>query len=147
MFEAEGRGIDTDFRIKPEKIFSLVKQLNSSMELYKTSGGVHASALANHERILSIAEDIGRHNTFDKIQGECLKKNILTRDCIVITTGRISSEMLLKASRMGLPVVVSMKSPTGNAVAFAEKLNITLIGKAKGEKIVVYTNAHRLKEH
>lgn len=145
IFKTEGERIESNLIVSPEDILSLLNEMNKSTELYQISGGVHASAIADRKSVILIAEDIGRHNTFDKIQGECLKRKIDTKDKIVITTGRISSEMLLKASKMFIPVVVSMKSPTGNAVKLAESLNISLVGHAKKNGLVVYTCFNRIK--
>jgi len=113
------------------------------MCLYKTSGGVHGSALADKDKILIVSEDIGRHNTFDKISGEALLKNIDTKDKIILTTGRISSEMLLKASNMGIPIVCTLKVPTENSISMGKKLGITLIGQIKERNFVAFTYPER----
>ena len=91
-----------------------------------------------------MAEDIGRHNTLDKIQGECLSREISTKDRLLLTTGRISSEMLLKAARMQTPVVVSRHSPTGRAVSLADNLGITLVGRVREGRMFVYSHPERL---
>jgi FdhD protein len=113
------------------------------MCLYKTSGGVHGSALADKDKILIVSEDIGRHNTFDKISGEALLKNIDTKDKIILTTGRNSSEMLLKASNMGIPIVCTLKVPTENSISMGKKLGITLIGQIKERNFVAFTYPER----
>jgi len=146
MFRTDGERVVTDKVFKPESIVLLMKKMYEKMELYKESGGVHASALTSEENVIAVAEDIGRHNTFDKIQGKCLKKSIDTKDKIILTTGRISSEMLLKASRMQIPVAVSMKTVTGNAISLAKELDIALVGQVKEKSFIVYTNRHRLKK-
>ncbi len=143
MFRTYGQKVDEGGIISPVKIHSLVKCFENKMELYKISGAVHATALGDSDNIILVAEDIGRHNTFDKIQGECLMKGIDTKGKIILTTGRISSEMLLKASRMGISIAGSMKSPTGNSVLLAKELGITLIGHANGSKFAVYTHEYR----
>ena len=89
---------------------------------YQRSRGIHGAALADHERLLLVAEDVGRHNAVDKIKGEALLRGIPTEERLLLSTGRISSEMLLKAARMGVPVVASRTSPTEMAVALAEQL-------------------------
>lgn len=114
------------------------------MKLYKTSGGVHTSALADSKTLLVVAEDIGRHNTLDKIRGKCLLGKITTRDRILFTTGRVSSEMLNKTANMQIPVVVSRHSPTGNAYSLAQSLGITLVGKVRSKQMLVYCHPERL---
>ena len=114
------------------------------MELYRLSGGVHASALSDTKNLLVVAEDIGRHNTLDKIQGECLLRGLSTRDRLLLSTGRVSSEMLLKAARMQVPVVVSRHSPTGRAISLARDLGIALVGYARGSRLSVYSHPERL---
>lgn len=144
-FRTEGQRVDSNLAVAPAEVLSLMKQLlQEQMELYQLSGGVHASALADTKNLLMVAEDIGRHNTLDKIQGECLLRGISTRDRILLSTGRVSSEMLLKAARMQVPVVVSRHSPTGNAVLRAQDLGIALIGYARGGRLMVYSHAERL---
>jgi len=143
-FTTYGQRVESDFETTPLEIISLMKQLQEHMDLYRTSGGVHASALADRNKVLIVAEDIGRHNTIDKIQGECLFKGFSSRDCVLLSTGRISSEMLLKAARMGVPVIVSRHSPTGSAVNLANELGIALVGRVRGNRLSVYSHPERL---
>ena len=91
------------------------------------------------------SEDIGRHNTLDKIQGECLLKGLSTKDRLLLSTGRLSSEMLLKAAKMQVPVVVSRHSTTGTAVSLARDLGITLVGHARGNRLSVFSHPERLQ--
>jgi FdhD protein len=121
-----------------------MKQLLERMELYRHSGGVHASALADTKNLLVVTEDIGRHNTLDKIQGECLLKGLSTKERLLLSTGRISSEMLLKAARMQVPVVVSRHSPSETAISLARELGIALVGYARGNRLMVYSHSERL---
>ena len=144
MFRKDGRIVNSNFKIKPDDIINLMDKFQDSVKIYKISGAVHASALSSDKEIISVKEDIGRHNTFDKIIGECLKKKIDTNNKIIFTTGRISTEMLLKASRLNIPIVVTMKSPTANTVNLAEKLNITVIGRVKNNSFIVYANRGRI---
>ncbi len=145
-FRKQEKKIDSDVVVTPEAVLDLMKQLQEQMELYRLCGGVHASALADTKNLLVVAEDIGRHNTLDKIQGECLLREIPTRDQLLLSTGRISSEMLLKTAKMQSPVIVSRHSPTEAAVSFARDLNITLIGHARGSRLSVYSHHQRLQE-
>ena len=144
IFKTQGQRVDSGLVVKPKEVLSLMKQLQEKMELYRLSGGVHASALSDTGKLLVVAEDIGRHNTFDKIQGECLLRGLSTRDRLLLGTGRVSSEMLLKAAEMLIPVVVSRTSPTERAISLARDLGIALVGYARGSRLTVYSHPERL---
>jgi FdhD protein len=131
-------------RVLPEAIGRLVDMLFESQELYRETGGVHTSALSDGESVLLSAEDIGRHNTLDKISGLCLMKNIWPSTRILITTGRISSEMLQKAARLQAPILISRTSPSSLSIEMAERYGITLIGYARRQRFNVYSNAQRV---
>jgi FdhD protein len=146
-FKTQGQRIDSNLSAAPEEVLSLMKKLQEQMGLYRLCGGVHASALSDTENLLVVAEDIGRHNTLDKIQGECLLTALPTRDRLLLCTGRISSEMVLKAANMQVPVVVSRHSPTGAAVSLARDLGIALVGHAHGTRLSVYSHSERLQAH
>jgi FdhD protein len=94
--------------------------------------------------MVSSAEDVGRHNTLDKVRGDCLLRGLDTRGGILLSTGRISSEMLNKAAKMGCPVVASRTSPTSLSVSLARAWNITLVGYLRRGKLLVYANGWRL---
>jgi FdhD protein len=133
-------------RVSPRTVYQLMRKLYDSAELYKRSGGVHTSILAEDCDVLVVAEDIGRHNTLDKIQGECLLRGISTGGRMILTSGRISSEMLLKSAVMGVPIVGSRTSPTELAVTLAERLNITVMGYIRPGSLNAYTHPWRLSE-
>jgi FdhD protein len=143
-FKTQEQRVDSNLVATPKEVLSLMKQLQEQMVLYRLCGGVHASALSDTKKLLVVAEDIGRHNTLDKIQGECLLKGLRTRDRLLLSTGRISSEMLLKAAKMQVPVVVSRHSLTGSAVSLARDLGISLVGQARGSRLSVYSHPERL---
>lgn len=130
--------------VQPEAVVDLVEQLFESQSLYRETGGVHTSALSDGERIVVSAEDIGRHNTLDKIAGLCLRRGLFPATRILITTGRISSEMLQKAARMEAPVLISRTSPSSLSIEMAERYGITLIGYARRHRFNVYSNARRV---
>ncbi len=131
-------------RISREQVFTLMEALHEASVLYRRSRGVHTSALSDGERLLVVAEDVGRHNTLDKIRGECLVRGIPTADGILLTTGRVSSEMLRKAADMQIPIVISRTSPTSLSLDLAGAWGITLIGYVRGNHMRVYTGAWRL---
>ena len=137
--------LQSDLRINPVQISMLMRQLNESATLYRASRGVHTSALADDARLLVLAEDVGRHNTLDKIRGACLLGNIPTRDRILVSSGRISSEMITKARKMETPIVISRTSPTVTSIRLAKAWNITLIGYVRGRQMRVYTGAERVR--
>jgi FdhD protein len=130
--------------VQPEVIGRLVEMLFESQSLYRETGGVHTSALSGGENLILSAEDIGRHNTLDKIAGLCLMKNIFPEKRILITTGRISSEMLQKAARMQTPILISRTSPSSLSIEMAERYGITLIGYARKHRFNVYSNSQRV---
>jgi FdhD protein len=143
-FKTQGQKVVSSLVVTPTEVLSLMKQFQAQMELYRLSGGVHASALSNTRELLVVAEDIGRHNTLDKIQGECLLRRLSTRDGLLLSTGRVSSEMLLKAAKMQAPIVVSRSSPTDRAISLARELDIALVGYARGSRLSVYSHPERL---
>ena len=91
-------------------------------------------------------EDIGRHNAIDKIFGECMMEDIPTEDRIVVTSGRVSSEILLKVSRRNIPIIISKSAPTNLGVRLANEMGITLLGFARGKRVNAYTNDWRITD-
>jgi len=139
--------IDSELTIEPNNLFHLMRSMLKNAEHYKESGGIHASAICDSENIIAMSEDIGRHNTIDKIVGECIFNNISTKDKILITTGRISSEMLRKAVKLKVPIVASLSSPTDIAIKLAKDFNVTLIGYVRSNKMTLYSYPERLKNN
>lgn len=131
-------------RLPAETVGHLVDLLIQSQELYRATGGVHTSVLGDGEKIVFVGEDIGRHNTLDKIAGLCLMNHVWPETRILLTTGRISSEMLQKAARLQVPIVISRTSPSSLSIQMAERYGITLIGYARRDRFNVYTNAQRV---
>lgn len=135
----KSKPIKEDFSIKPKKIVKLMRQFNKKSELFLNTGGVHSCAIANFDDIILFEEDIGRHNALDKVIGKALVEKIDLRDKIVLTSGRISSEILIKAAKNQIPIIVSRSAPTSLAVEMARELNILLIGFVRGEKMNIYS--------
>ncbi len=131
-------------RIAPARVCELMSRLLAAARLYAAVRGVHTSALSDGETLLAVAEDVGRHNTLDKLWGECLLRGIETRGRILLATGRISSEMIRKAARMGTPIVASRTSPTSLSVRLAREWGLTLIGYVRPGRFQVYAGAERL---
>jgi len=134
-------------RVQAAVLSRRMKELFDAAVHYKESRGIHGAALADEDRLLVVAEDVGRHNAVDKVKGEALQRGLATEDRILLSTGRVSSEMLLKAARMGVPIVASRTSPTEMAVALAEQLNVTVCGYVRPDGFNVYAgSAVRLAE-
>jgi FdhD protein len=130
--------------ISPSLVGKLVSMLFESQHLYRQSGGVHTSGISDGETILAVAEDIGRHNTLDKLAGRCLMDGISPSRKIILTTGRISSEMLQKSARMGVSILVSRTSPSSLSIELARRLGVTLIGYARRNQFNVYSHPERI---
>lgn len=126
------------------QIGRMMEQLMGSQGLYKQVGGVHTSVLSDGQRPRIVAEDIGRHNTLDKIAGRYLLDELDMPHKILLTTGRISSEMLQKAVRIGAPVVLSRTSPSSLSVEMAQRMGVTLIGYARRDQFNVYSHPERI---
>ncbi|MCR4419371.1 MAG: formate dehydrogenase accessory sulfurtransferase FdhD [Clostridia bacterium] len=144
VFKTPGQEVDSELVVSPTEVLLLMREFLKQMELYRAGGGVHTSALADGKSLLVVAEDIGRHNTLDRIQGECMLRGLSTADRLLLTTGRISSEMVLKAAKMRVPVVVSLRTPTGRAVSLAWGLGIALVGRTRGKRLSAYSHPERL---
>lgn len=128
-----------------EKIMCLMNNFNKNSELFIETGGVHSCALADENNVVIFAEDIGRHNAFDKIIGFSLKNSIDMSDKMLLTSGRMSSDIIIKAASANVPVVVSHSAPTHLAIKIARSLNITLVGFVRGKRLNVYTSYDRIR--
>lgn len=136
--------LNTHLTVTPEQITALMKQLHQAAELYNEVRGVHTSALSDGHRLLLVAQDVGRHNTIDRLWGQALEQDIDPAGRILLASGRISSEMLNKAAKMGVPLVISRTSPTSLSVELGRSWNITVIGYARGNSFRVYTAPERV---
>jgi FdhD protein len=137
--------IQDDFHVNTSSIIELYKQFQKKSELFRTTGGVHAAALCDEKEMLVFAEDIGRHNAVDKIIGYAFLENIPLQKKILLLSGRLSSEIINKAVRAKVPVLISRAAPTDLAVEIAKRYNITLIGFLRGQKLNIYSKPDRLK--
>jgi len=136
--------ITSDFKIEPVKINALMLDFQKKSEIYLKTGGVHSAALADTSGILIFAEDIGRHNAIDKVIGHGLKRDISFENKIMITSGRVSSEVLLKTQKCKIPVIISRSAPTNQAIKHASDAGITLVGFARGSRLNIYSAEERI---
>jgi len=131
--------------VKAEQLGDLMRAMQKGSDIHRTFGGTHTSALSDGREILALYEDIGRHNTIDKLMGHSLLSNLETRGLILLTTGRISSEMMYKATKMGVSVVVSRTTPTDLAVDMARRSGMTLVGYVRGRRLTVFNGSEALE--
>ncbi len=140
------RPIEDDLKVTPGQIWALMRGMGRGSTLYKESRGTHHAALAQGDRIVVGREDIGRHNAVDMIVGHALREGLSMGDKILLTTGRASSEIVLKAARLSIPVLASRSTATLLAVEIAERVGMTLAGYVRGEKMVLYAHPERVVE-
>ena len=131
-------------RLSVNQILDRVEDLNRLSETYRRTHGVHNTAVADGERIVLFRDDIGRHNAVDMIVGHFFLNSLSLEDKFLITTGRLTSEILIKAAKIRIPVLVSRNTATSLAVELAKGLNITLIGYARAGKFTVYSGEERI---
>ncbi|HSL94019.1 MAG TPA: formate dehydrogenase accessory sulfurtransferase FdhD [Bacillota bacterium] len=134
----------TELLLDPAVLQSQMAFFNKSSELFMATGGVHSAALSTGREMIFLHEDIGRHNAVDKVIGHAASCNVPLGDKVLLSSGRLSSEILLKAARRGIPVIVSRSAPTTLAVDLALRLNITMIGFARGNRMNIYAGESRI---
>ncbi|RYG71443.1 formate dehydrogenase accessory sulfurtransferase FdhD [Lentibacillus lipolyticus] len=132
--------------VSVEQCYALMGELQQQSEQFMRTGGVHNAALAEPDGLLTIRTDIGRHNALDKIYGHILRQRLPVKNKLIVFSGRLSSEVLLKISKIGAGIVLSKSAPTDLALRLANDLHITVIGFARGSKMNVYTHPYRIKE-
>jgi FdhD protein len=138
-------GIKEDrIKITGESISELMNEFNRASDLFRETGGVHSAAVSDGKKILVAREDIGRHNAFDKAAGNLYLTDQILKDKVVLTSGRISSEIMLKMIYANIPVIISRSAPTTGALELAEKYGITTIGFARSTNFNIYTHSERV---
>jgi len=130
--------------LEPDRIFALFRSLNERSLLWRETRCVHNVALCDEQELLVFREDIGRHNALDKICGECLRAGIEPADKVIVTTGRVTSEIVIKVGRMGIPIILSRSSPSNQALALADRAGITVVGRLRSGKFTVFTHPERI---
>jgi FdhD protein len=125
-------------------LYALTHKINTTPSLYLEAGAIHGCVLAQEDRPLVYMEDVGRHNAVDKIAGWMFQHRIVAHDKIFYTTGRLTSEMVIKTVRMGIPILVSRSGFTAWGVELARKANLTLVGRARGKRFVALAGEQRI---
>ena len=131
-------------RVTPADLRSLLKEFRSISDLFQKTGGVHSAALADRNKLILFAEDIGRHNAVDKLIGRAFLDEIPVEDKILLSSGRISGEIMTKVIRNRIPILISRTAPTCMSLTYAEDYGITLIGFARGNRMNIYTHPQRI---
>jgi len=130
--------------IRTSWLASLVKEINTTPSLYLEAGAIHGCVLAREDRPLLYMEDVGRHNAVDKIAGYMYRHEMTGSDKIFYTTGRLTSEMVIKTVQMGVPILVSRSGFTAWGVELARQVGLTLIGRARGRRFIALAGQHRI---
>jgi FdhD protein len=135
---------DTTLSVTPADLNVLIEKLHAKQEIFKATGGAHAAGVFNSAKeIISFYEDIGRHNALDKAIGSCLLRKLNMRSCGVVLSSRISFEMVAKAARAGLEMIIAVSAPSSLAIEAAKKWNMTLCGFVRGKDANIYTGVER----
>jgi FdhD protein len=147
MEEIDRVALPEDKRLNEETYYRLMDNVRRYDTVYKAAGAVHGCALAQDERILMFVEDVGRHNAVDAIAGRMWLDEIDGADKIFYTTGRLTSEMVIKCAQMGIPFLISRSGLTQMGHAIARRVGITMIGRATGRHYLLFTGAHRFRRN
>ena len=137
--------LDTNARLKTSWLYDLTKAINTEPSLYLKAGAIHGCVLCEENRPLVYMEDVGRHNAVDKVAGWMFRNDIDPSNKMFYTTGRLTSEMVIKTVMMGIPVLVSRSGFTAWGVELARKANLTLIGRARGKRFVALSGLERIE--
>lgn len=138
------RPVSSDFRVPSGRILSWMNEMLRGACLYRTTRGTHSVALYGETGRVHFEEDIGRHNAVDRILGKCVLDGTAVDKAVLLSTGRLSSEIVIKAARLGIPILVSRSAPTALALRLGGRLEMTLVGYVRGGSMNVYTHARRI---
>jgi FdhD protein len=137
--------VTSNLKVKAKVVFNSVNQMNFKAEVFRQTGGVHAAAIYTADgSMVALAEDVGRHNAVDKVIGMAALKQTLFGECFLTSTGRLSGDIVFKASKVGLPIVASLGAALDSGVAMAEAANLTLAGFVRGKRMNIYTCDERI---
>ena len=137
--------VKSSLKVKAQIILDCIKQMNSKAKGFKETGGLHDSGIFKADgTMVAFSEDVGRHNTVDKVIGEASLNRVDFSQCFMIITGRVPGDMIYKAAKVGLPIVASVAAVLNSGISSAEKANIALAGFVRGTRMNVYTGAERI---
>jgi formate dehydrogenase accessory protein FdhD len=136
--------VSSDYRIDAGKLYRLVGLLNKNAELFRKTGGTHSAVLFNRDRVVAFAEDVGRHNALDKVIGEAALERIDFSQSIIASSGRQPANMVLKAARVGIPVIASVAAPLSSGIDAAKKTGVTLVCFVRDHRMNVYSHPERI---
>ncbi|MCH7710561.1 MAG: formate dehydrogenase accessory sulfurtransferase FdhD [Proteobacteria bacterium] len=136
--------LSKDARLRTSWLYGLTRKINTSPSLYLKAGAIHGAVLCREDKPLIYMEDVGRHNAVDKIAGYMFLEGITPEDKIFYTTGRLTSEMIIKTVQMRIPILISRSGFTSWGVDLAREANLTLIGRARGKRFVALAGEKRI---
>ncbi|MFO7815532.1 MAG: formate dehydrogenase accessory sulfurtransferase FdhD [Halanaerobiales bacterium] len=137
--------IENNLTIQSDHVVKLMVKMQKRAKLFDETGGTHTSALASNDNIFYVIEDIGRHNTIDKIIGKSYLDKVDLNDKAILTSGRVSSEIIIKVLKQKIPILISRSAPTTAAVEIAREKKLTLIGFTRGNRFNIYSDLNRIK--
>ena len=140
----ESTVLPKDVELRTSWLYRLFKTINTTPSLYLEAGAIHGCALCREDRVLIYMEDVGRHNAVDKIAGYMHLEGIGASDKTFFTTGRLTSEMVIKTVQMGIPILISRSGFTAWGVELARQADLTLVGRAKGKRFIALAGEHRI---
>ncbi len=140
----QSKPLESSLRVSSASLLRCMQEMQGHSVLFKTTGGVHIAAVADPDKLLFFHEDIGRHNAVDKIIGECLLKKTPLEDKMLLSSGRLTSEIVIKGAKMRFPLIASRSAPTSLSVQLSRELGITLVGFVRGRRMNVYAHDDRI---
>ena len=137
--------VQSAVRVRAETIQDCVNNLNRMAETFRKTGGVHAAAIYKADgTLMAFAEDVGRHNAVDKVIGKCALNSVAFKECFLALSGRLTADMVLKAVRVGIPIIASIAAALDSGIEIAKRANLTLIGFVRGKRMNVYNAPERI---
>ncbi|MBS7287342.1 MAG: formate dehydrogenase accessory sulfurtransferase FdhD [Candidatus Freyarchaeota archaeon] len=137
--------VSSKYRVKAAEILSFLNVLNEKSRVFRVTGGTHSAAIFSNEELVSFAEDVGRHNAVDKAVGAAAIRGVDFSCSVLASTGRQPANMVLKAARVGIPIVASISAPLHSGIIAAEKAGVTLVCFVREKRMNVYTHHERIE--